>query len=493
MRPAVAGWPGAGRAALVLLLILSLARLAAAALTPLSPDEAYYWVWSRALAGGYPDHPPMVALWIRAGCWLAGDNPLGVRLLGPVAAALGSVLLAQAGEDLLPGRNAGLVAAALMNATLLFGIGAVTMTPDTPLLFFWTAALWALGRLLATGRPGWWLVAGLATGLALDSKYTAALLPAGVLVWVVAVPSLRPWLRRPWPWLAAGLALLLFTPVLAWNAGHGWISFAKQGARTGDWQPGRALQFVGELLGGQIGLATPVLAVLFGAGLVVALRNGLRREPGWTLLVALTILPALVFLEHALGDRVQANWPSVMYPATAIAAAGLGGRWTALRKPGIALGLGLTLLVWVQGAAAPLPLPMQADPTLMRVGGWDGLAADVEAARRRVGADFVVSENYGHSAMLALLMPADVPVLGADARWALFDLPDARPEVIGRVGLLLRSARLDDRPDMADWSEITPLGEVTRSRGGMTAEVFRLYRVVGRVGNVPIAKMPRPR
>jgi 4-amino-4-deoxy-L-arabinose transferase-like glycosyltransferase len=493
MRPAVAGWPGAGRLALGLLLILSLARLAVAALTPLSPDEAYYWVWSRALAGGYPDHPPMVALWIRVGCWLVGDNPLGVRLLGPVAAALGSVLLARAGEDLLPGRNAGLVAAALMNATLLFGIGAVTMTPDTPLLFFWTAALWALGRLLATGWPGWWLVAGLATGLALDSKYTAVLLPAGVLVWVVAVPSMRPWLRRPWSWVAAGLALLLFTPVLAWNAAHDWISFAKQGARTGDWQPGRALQFLGELLGGQIGLATPVLAVLFGAGMVVALRKGLRREPGWTLLAALTILPALVFLQHALGDRVQANWPSIMYPAAAIAAAGLGGRWTALRKPGIALGLGLTLLVWVQGAAAPLPLPMRADPTLMRVGGWDVLAADVEAARRRVGADFVVSENYGHSAILALLMPPGVPVLGADPRWALFDLPDARPEVIGRVGLLLRSARLDDRPDMADWSEITPLGEVTRSRGGMTAEVFRLYRVVGRAGNVPIAEMPRPR
>ena len=29
---------------------------------PLAPDEAYYWVWSRDLQGGYLDHPPMVAL-----------------------------------------------------------------------------------------------------------------------------------------------------------------------------------------------------------------------------------------------------------------------------------------------------------------------------------------------------------------------------------------------------------------------------------------------
>ena len=30
-------------------------------------DEAYYWMWSRRLAIGYFDHPPMVAWLIRAG------------------------------------------------------------------------------------------------------------------------------------------------------------------------------------------------------------------------------------------------------------------------------------------------------------------------------------------------------------------------------------------------------------------------------------------
>ena len=36
-------------------------RLVAAAITPLTFDEAYYWMWSKSLAGGYYDHPPMVA------------------------------------------------------------------------------------------------------------------------------------------------------------------------------------------------------------------------------------------------------------------------------------------------------------------------------------------------------------------------------------------------------------------------------------------------
>src|SRR6478672_13290749 len=66
--------------ALAILAMVAL-RLVAAALTPLTFDEAYYWMWSNHLAGGYYDHPPMVALVIRLGTMLAGDTEFGVRLV----------------------------------------------------------------------------------------------------------------------------------------------------------------------------------------------------------------------------------------------------------------------------------------------------------------------------------------------------------------------------------------------------------------------------
>lgn len=37
-------------------------------------DEAYYWLWSRALAASYYDHPPMIAYLIRLGTSLFGDG-----------------------------------------------------------------------------------------------------------------------------------------------------------------------------------------------------------------------------------------------------------------------------------------------------------------------------------------------------------------------------------------------------------------------------------
>lgn len=478
-------WPAAALAAVTLL------RLLVAASTPLSPDEAYYWVWSRALAPGYLDHPPMVALWIRIGTLLAGDSAFGIRLLAPLSTALGSVLLAQAGEMLFPGRRCGVVAAALLNATLLVGVGAVTMTPDTPLLFFWTATLWALARLMRGGNDAWFWAAGVFAGCALASKYTAILLIGGVFLWLLAIPSLRRRLREPAPWIGALLSFVVFLPVLLWNAIHDWASFAKQGGRAGAWDPARAVQFLAELIGGQIGLATPLVFAICLAGIIAAARGAWRtRDPAWTLLAALTLPPVLLFLQHALGDRVQGNWPAIIYPAAAIGGAALTGRfWTRLRVPAVALGAAITLVVYLQATLSPLALSPRIDPT-MRLAGWPGLAASVAEEARAQGATFVAADDYAVAAELARDLPGGFPVVGVEPRWALFELPAA--PVTGRTGILVRSVRRGDDLDRSRWSSTEEIGHASRVRDEVTAETFRLYRVIGGPEGSPAVTLPRP-
>ena len=487
----------AERLGLTALLALTALRLAVAGAMPLLPDEAYYWVWSRALAPGYLDHPPMVALWIAAGTALAGEGALGVRLLAPFAAALGSLMLAGAARHLLDGeaaarRQAGVLAAALFNATLFLGAGSVTMTPDTPLLFFWTAAIWALARLQAGGDARWWLAAGLFIGAAGASKYSALLIAPAILLWVVAIPAQRRWLLAWQPWAGAALAGAVVAPVLAWNAAHGWASILKQGGRGGDVPALRALQFLVELVGGQLALATPVIAVLCAAAVLAAIRRGTRERPGWVLLAGLSAIPAAVFTLHALGERVQANWPAIAYPAACIAAAGLAARWRRWIRPGLALGFGMTGAVWLQATLAPLPLPMRLDPTLLRMAGWAALADDIAAIARREGIAIVASTNYGHAALLARLLPPGMQVVGLEGRWSLFRLPDARPVLEGRPLLLLHSARRDERLETDDLAAPRPLATLTRGRDGLAAEEFRLYRATGRHGAQPAALMPRP-
>lgn len=478
-------WPQR-RGALACLAGLTLIRLAVAAIAPLAPDEAYYWVFSRALAPGYLDHPPMVALWIRAGTLLAGQSTLGVRLLGPLSVALGSILLADATDRLFPERRPGIVAAAMLNATLLLGVGAVIMTPDTPLLFFWTAALWATTRLLDGGRPAWWLAIGVFAGCALASKYTAALLWAGIGLWLCWVPALRRWWRSAWQWTGTALGGAIFLPVVWWNATHGWVSMLRQGGRVTDWRPVRAAQFVSELVGGQIGLATPLLFVLFVAGSVTAVRLAWRsRDVRWSLLAALVLPGTAVFVQHALGDRVQGNWPAILYPAAAVAAAGLEpGHWDRWLRPGLVIGLTLTAVVYLQATTFVLPLPPRWDPIARQLGGWRTLARQVEAESIRTGATFVTAEHYGVASELAWLLPQALPVVAADPRWTFTTL--TRVALAGRTGVLVGGAADRGRPDTGEWKDVERLAGIAQPDAR-----FSLWR--GTASDVAAQRLPARR
>src|ERR1700755_1905906 len=109
-------------------------RLVAAAWTPITFDEAYYWMWSKHLAGGFYDHPPMVALVIRAGTLIAGDTELGVRLVSVLLALPMSFAVYRSSAILFGGRRVAATATILLNITLMAAVGTMIVTPDAPLL-----------------------------------------------------------------------------------------------------------------------------------------------------------------------------------------------------------------------------------------------------------------------------------------------------------------------------------------------------------------------
>ena len=458
-----------GRVVLPLLGALLFLRLAVAASTGLSPDEAYYWVWSRALAPGYLDHPPMVALLIRAGTALAGENPLGVRLLGPVASFAGSLALVPAARDLLglsPGRA--WVSALLFNATLLVGVGSIVITPDTPVVLFWGLTLACLGRALRTGRGLWVAAAGASLGLAFCSKYTAVLLLPPVLAWLLACKAPRALLGRPASWLGVVAGLAASAPVLAWNAAHGWASFAKQGGRTTVAHWARAPRTLAELVSGQVGLATPLLALLAALGTWQVARRARAGEAGPVLVTLATGVPALVFALHALGDRVQANWPCVLYPSAMLAAAACRPpRRVPGPGPAAALGLAITAVVYGQAVFHLVPLPARLDVTLARLDGWTAWGRAISAADARTGGLPVVSDAYGLAAELAWNR-AGGSVGAVAPRWALFRLPALLAP--GARVLLVRRAGLDHGAPPPGFASASPAGVITRAAGGVVAE-----------------------
>jgi 4-amino-4-deoxy-L-arabinose transferase-like glycosyltransferase len=154
----------------VCVLAIILLRGAVAHLTPLSYDEAYYWLWSRHLASGYYDHPPSIAFLIRGGTTLFGDTSLGVRFLPWLLSATASWAVWRAGAVLLKSEYAGALAALIFNLMPMIGVESLVATPDAPQIAASAWLVFALAKLADTGRGGWWIAVGIAAGFALLSE-----------------------------------------------------------------------------------------------------------------------------------------------------------------------------------------------------------------------------------------------------------------------------------------------------------------------------------
>jgi 4-amino-4-deoxy-L-arabinose transferase-like glycosyltransferase len=443
-------------------------------------DEAYYTLWSRRLAWGYLDHPPMVAVWIRASTSLFGNSEFGVRALNTAVLAALPALIAGIAWRLFSCLTIAALAALLWISMPLVA-GAPIVTPDAPLVVFWTLGLAALVEVWR-GRTWGWLGVGVALGLALLSKFTAAFFGAGILLALLATPSLRRWFLSPAPYAAALLASAIFAPFLIWNAGHGWVTFGKQFGRVPP--QNFAPRYVLEFLGSQIGLMNPLTFFAAMAAIVAALRSDARapspEEEARRLLIATIAPAAMYFLVHSLHARVQGNWLAPLYPAVAILAADAGVRGPAWARTAARwappLGLVAIALIYFH-AATGLPRIGLADPSA-RIGGWRNLAAEVFAHARDENAAFLIAHGYAATSLLTYYGPAAPPVLqdGERARWLFEPPPDEA--LLAKPGLAFGKA---DRAFGADLSKrfrhVDEIARLPRLFDGARVQEFALYRV----------------
>jgi 4-amino-4-deoxy-L-arabinose transferase-like glycosyltransferase len=509
--PAIDAGTSVRRAAWMVLAFATAVRFVVAALVPLTPDESYYWEWSRHLAAGYFDHPPVTALLVRLGTTLAGDTALGVRLGCLLAGALASIVLmwiaGEMGDD-----RARLRAAAMLACMPLTQITLGITTPDPPLLLFWSLALAALVYALgdassARTRIVAWAFAGLALGAALSTKYTAVLLAAGVGTALVTQPSLRRVLATPGPYLALAIALALFVPNIAWNARHGWVSFGYQLDHGLSHHSGSALGHELQLLGGQIGLVSPLLFALLAAAVYDALRA--RVDALRTTFAIIACVTWLAFAVSALRTAAEPNWQAPAYLSAIVLAASsdrVSARARNFFRAALVLGAALTALIYFHVFHPFVPV----DPGLDTTGagfGWDSLATRVAAARTdtardgspRTAVTWVAGERYQEASELAYHL-ADHPatftinVQGRPNEYDLWPAFAQRAHVGDRLVLVLKlhSAPEHDRV-IAELSphfgHVTLREEVALKRGAIVRGTRRIWVLDGWRGSWPRAEL----
>jgi 4-amino-4-deoxy-L-arabinose transferase-like glycosyltransferase len=464
-------------------------RIVCAVYTPLAFDEALYWRYSKHLAAGFLDHPAMNPLLIRIGTSLFGDTPLGVRIMAIVLALPATWAVWRSGAMLFKSERIGATAALFFNLTLVMTIGSMLATSDQIVVTTTCFLLYFLAKLDETDRGAWWLAVGVAFGLGMFSKYTTVFFAVSIFAWLALTPERRKWLLSPWAWSGGVLALVIFSPVLAWNAEHEWASLVYQSNRMV--VHALTLRYLGELVASQFAMATPPIFALGCIGLAWSLRQK-SEPPSASVLIMAMIFPIVAyFVWHSLHERVQGNWPEPLYPAFAIAAAVAAERlrnsvgtlatvahWSALVA--IPAGAFLAGIVYVQTLFAPLHIG-PTDPTARILGvGWSDLAAQIDQTRAKIGASAILTTDYKVTGWLTFYLPSPTPVVQINQRirWANESAPDA-----GMLSKPLLYVCKNDCPGIAEikrkFSTVDFLNAFARMRGELAIESYRVYGVAG--------------
>lgn len=246
------------------LLAVTLVRSGLAAVTPPLPEESYHWDFAAHLDWSYFDHPGMIAWSIALGRAIFGDVPIAIRFV-PLLFSAGTAAVLAGLARRLYGEFASIWTIFFHLVQPVTYFTSASGFPDSPMLFFWASTVSLLWKALESGRGEWWLAAGVALGLGMNSKYTIVFLGLSVLLYMLTSARDRRWLATPWPYLAALLALVVFFPVVWWNAHHDWASIRFQGkdrfASANEFHPKGFLKYVGLQWAAVVPLTLPLAAV----------------------------------------------------------------------------------------------------------------------------------------------------------------------------------------------------------------------------------------
>lgn len=506
----------AWRNTLAILAATTVLRLIIGAVVPLFPDETYYWDWSRTLRAGYFDHPPMIAVLVRAGTMVFGATPIGVRFF-PILAGTGAALAVSLAARALADEAAAFTAALVFACVPLAAAGFVLATPDAPMLcaVAWTMyatirALQAADARDAVSSRVWWALAGLAIGCAMASKYTSVLVPAAIALGCVLHPRLQNRFGEIGPWLAVIIASAVLAPVLVWNYQHDWVSFKFQlGHGLGEPKGGLpgALNRELQLVGGQIGLVSPILFFFVAR----AIKRSFDSTPDGLRLVlgTMAVLPLCFFVYSATRRNVEANWPAIaIIPGIVLLAVEPPYSWRAKRwfNGGLIFGAVLCAIVYTHVVVPILPLRADRDQ-VAKAFGWNTVAA--VADRRRAfyssrasfgtGQLFVAAERYQDASELAFMLPDHPRVfsLNLTGRPNQYDLWGTFPEraTPGAAMLLVLDDEISEpkiirklnccfRIDMGE--------KIAMMRGNEIVAKKRVWFLYGWSGEWPLRAQPFP-
>lgn len=228
---------------ILFLLVWGCLNLIQAGLTPLNNDEAYYWMYSKYLDWGYFDHPPMIALMIKAG-YLLFRNEIGVRLLVVLSEIFTLLIIWKLLDQSFRQYSKNVLLFIIVIAALpVFNIYGFIATPDSPLLLFAAVFLLVYKRFADKQSIQNTILLGVSMAALVYSKYH------GVLLILLVVLSNLSLLTEKRFYYATAVALVLFLPHFYWQYSNGFPSVKYHLVeRVSGFDPGHVPEYLLNLL-----------------------------------------------------------------------------------------------------------------------------------------------------------------------------------------------------------------------------------------------------
>ena len=370
-------------------------------------DELYFLEAGHHLAWSYADQGPVTPLVARLMSDIAPGSLTVLRI--PSAIAAGLVVLL---TGLLAGELGGRPRARALAATCA-AVGTIVLfnghllSTSTLDLLVWTLVSWLVVRAVRTGDNRLWPVAGVVLGLGLLNKPLPAFLAVGLLAGVL-IAGPRRLLRNPWVWSGAAIALVLWSPWIAWQASNGWpqiaVSRSIAAGNSTSSQPWWAI------VPFQVLLVSPVLAPVWIAGLVRLFRDPAVRP--YRFLAWAWVVLAVVFMASAGKPYYLAGLLPALLGAGAVAVDG----WLDRGRRGLRRKLiGITLVgSAVVSAIIALPLVpadragqvVATNPDVGETIGWPRFTQTIADVYRHVPGAVILTSNYGEAGAIDRYGPA---------------------------------------------------------------------------------------
>lgn len=254
-------------------------------------DEFLYIDQGRHLAWGFLEVPPAISVLARLSSILFGESYFSYHVFAALAGVgvvflTGCMVLEMGGSQF---------AQVLASVCVLFSPSYVrSALLFQPVIFeqlWWTWICYLLIRWIVRDNPRTWIWIGLLAGIGLLNKYSFFLFGFCLALGILFSP-LRGALRQRGPWVALGLAILLFLPNLVWQI-QNELPFFDHVKKLQETQF-LHVSVAGFLTGQLLMNATSILIWLAGIVFFLFVRRGKPyRAFGVTYLAALTILLAM--------------------------------------------------------------------------------------------------------------------------------------------------------------------------------------------------------